>query len=173
MERIYHSIRVDCIDIFQFLQGEIEAKKLKHIIRMVTKSLLFIVSLLGVWFIPIKGAFILMLLAVFLDTMTGVLASHIAYKRNGKQEDKVTSNKAFRLVPKLIFYGSLIILGQALLYYVEPDIPWVKIALIGISWIEIRSIDENFEKVFGFSFLKKIEQALMKVKNVQKRTDPE
>lgn len=173
MERIYNSVRCDFVDIVQFLQTQIDTTYLKYFNKMITKSILFFLSLLGVWFMPLKGAFILMLLAVFIDTSTGVYASHVLFKKHGKQEDKITSNKAFQLVPKLIFYGALIVMGQAILYYVEPDIPWVKIALIGIAWIEIKSIDENFEKVFGFSFLKKIEQALMKVKSAQKRQDNE
>jgi len=132
---------------------------------MATKSLLFIVSLLGLWFAPIIGAFYFIIILVTIDTITGVWSAH---KRKA-----VTSNKAFQIVPKLIFYGMLIICGQALTYYVEPDIPWVKIALAGVAWIEIKSIDENYKDIFGYSFISRVLSALSKVKNIQKRTDPE
>ena len=165
MERIYNIIRVDCIDIFQFLQSEIEAKKLNRIIKMVTKSLLFIVSLLGLWFAPLIGALYFIIILVAIDTFTGVWSAH---KRKA-----VTSNKLFQIVPKLAFYGLLMIVGQALAYYVEPDIPWVKIALAGVAWIEIKSIDENYKDIFGYSFISRVLSAMNKVKNVQKRTDNE
>lgn len=125
--------------------------------------LLFAISALGIWFAPVIDAFYFIIILVAIDTATGVWS---AQKKNA-----VTSNKAFQIVPKLIFYGLLMICGQALSYYVEPQIPWVKVALAGVAWIEIKSIDENYKKIFGYSFINKVIAAMNKVKNVQKRAD--
>jgi hypothetical protein len=132
---------------------------------MISKIALTVISALGLWFAPIKGAFIFVILLVMVDTFTGVYS---AYKQDKKS---VTSNKAFQVVPKLIFYGLLIIIGQALSYYVDSTLPWVKLALAGIAWIEIKSIDENYKDIFGYSFINKIFQALNKIKTAQKKSE--
>lgn len=165
MERILNNMRADWIDIIQYISQQISKETYNYIKKMVTKTLLIIVSLLGIWFAPLVGAFYFIIILVATDTLTGVWS---AYKTG-----VVTSNKAFQLVPKLIFYGLLIICGQALTYYVEHQIPWVKVALAGVAWIEIKSIDENFKKIFGYSFINKVIYALNKVKSFQKRQDDE
>lgn len=83
----------------------------------------------------------------------------------------IQSNKAFKLVPKLFFYMLLIIVAQALNNYVDSQIPWVKLSLVGISWIEIKSIDENFKEMFGFSFIDKILAGSKKLTSIEKRKE--
>ena len=167
MERILHGWRTDIADIFKFIYKQIFQNVCKetfdYIYKMITKTLLFMIALLGAWFAPLHGALVFICILVTVDTATAVYA---AYLRKA-----VTSNKAFQIVPKIIFYGLLCICGQALAYYVEPDIPWIKIALAGVAWIELKSIDENFAKIFGYSFINKVILAMGKLKNLQKRSE--
>ena len=159
MQRVLHNWLSD----FDYISQVLQLKKFKKEIQMITKFLLFTLSALGIWFAPVIGAFYFIIILVAVDTGTGVWS---AYKTG-----IVTSNKAFQIVPKLIFYGLLIICGQALTYYVEPEISWVKVALAGVAWIEIKSIDENYKKIFGYSFINKVISAMNKVKNIQKRNE--
>ena len=132
---------------------------------MVSKFSVFIISALGVWFFPLIGAFYFILILVFIDT---ILAVYSAYKDNPR---KITSHRAFQIIPKITFYGLMMIVGQALTYYVEPQIPWVKIALGAVAWIEIKSIDENCVKIFKFSFVGSAIKAMDKIKSIQKRKE--
>jgi hypothetical protein len=72
-------------------------------------------------------------------------------------------------VPKLIFYSLLIIVAHSLNLTIDKQIPFVKLALVGISWIEIKSIDENFKVLFGFSFLDKCLEAGKKLTKFERK----
>jgi phage-related holin len=99
---------------------------------------------------------------VFIDTAFGIMR---AGKRDVKQ---IKSRKLFSLVTKSTAYFLLVILAQSI-SYVEPQIPFVKLALFGIGFIEIKSIDENFRGIFGYSFIDKILQALKFVKDIKRK----
>jgi phage-related holin len=137
---------------------------LKDTAEMITKTTFYILNLVIIWLSPIKGALLFALMLVVADTVTGIMK---AGKAGGVKS--IQSNKAFKLIPKLIFYSIAIIVCQGLNNYVDADIPWVKLALIGIGWIELKSIDENFHELFGYSFLDKILEALKNFKKIEKR----
>ncbi len=68
----------------------------------------------------------------------------------------ITSKKLFAIVPKTIFYMTFIIMGQLCHDYIDVQIPFSKLVLVGIIGIEVYSIDENFQELTGFSFVKRI-----------------
>ncbi len=117
----------------------------------VSKSALIICVSLGTFFAPITSAFITAIVVVILDTLTKVI---VVGKTKGI--GAISSKKLFKVVPKLIFYFVFIILAEILHDYVDIDVPFVKLTLVAIIGIEVYSIDENFEELTGFSFVKKI-----------------
>ena len=117
------------------------------------------------FFSPIFYAFILTIILVGADTITGVMK---AGKENVKN---ITSKKMFAVCPKLSFYFILVITAHSVQTYVEPQIPFTKLVLIGISWIEIKSIDENFNVIFGFSFMDKILEGIKSINNIKRHND--
>lgn len=131
---------------------------------MITKTVLYTLSLVSIWFAPIKGALIFTLILVITDTITGIMK---AGKVGGVES--IQSNKAFKIIPKIIFYSLAIIICQSMNNYVDHDVPWVKLALVGIGWIEIKSIDENFKALFGHSFIDKILEGLKSFNKIEKR----
>ena len=121
-------------------------------------------ALIG-FFAPILYAFILTTILVGADTITGVMKA-------GKDSVKnITSKKMFAVCPKMSFYFLLIITAHSVQIYVEPQIPFTKLALIGISWIEIKSIDENFNAIFGFSFMDKILEGIKSFNQIKRHKD--
>jgi phage-related holin len=124
----------------------------------------FIVGLIG-FFSPILYAFILTTILVTADTVTGVM------KAGKKSIKDISSKKMFAVCPKLSFYFVLIISAHSVQLYVEPQIPFTKLALIGISWIEIKSIDENFNSIFGFSFMDKILEGMKSINKIKRHND--
>jgi len=121
------------------------------------------VSLIG-FFAPLKVAFILIVILVVTDTVTGIM------RAGRKDVERITSRKAFAIVPKLTFYFLLVIVAHGLCL-VEPQLPFVKFALIGIGWIEVKSIDENFRGLFGFSFIDKTLTAIKQVNQIKRHKD--
>lgn len=135
---------------------------MKHQILLFSKY--FIVALIG-FFSPILYAFILTTILVGADTITGVMKA-------GKNSIKnISSKKMFAVCPKLSFYFVLIISAHSVQIYVEPQIPFTKLALIGISWIELKSIDENFNSIFGFSFMDKILEGMKSINKIKRHND--
>ncbi|CAB4152009.1 Bacteriophage holin family [uncultured Caudovirales phage] len=124
----------------------------------------FFVALVG-FFAPILYAFILTIILVSADTITGVMKA-------GKDSIKdISSKKMFAVVPKISFYFLLIISAHSVQIYVEPQVPFTKLVLIGISWIEIKSIDENFSAIFGFSFMDKILEGMKSINQIKRHKD--
>jgi phage-related holin len=135
---------------------------------MQTTGLLFIkyftVAIFG-FFAPIHYAFIFTIILVAVDTITGIMKA-------GKEDiSKISSKKAFPLVPKLIFYFSLVIVAHCCNSWIDKDIPFVKLALIGIGWIEVKSIDENFKTLFGFSFINKCLEGVKAVNQIKRHKE--
>lgn len=124
----------------------------------------FTVALIG-FFAPILYAFILTTILVVSDTITGVMKAG----KDGVQN--ITSKKMFAVCPKMSFYFLLIITAHSVQIYVEPQVPFTKLALIGISWIEIKSIDENFNAIFGFSFMDKILEGIKSFNQIKRHKD--
>lgn len=121
----------------------------------------FVIGLTA-FFTPIYYDILFVCILVFADTTTGVM------KAGKKDISNIWSKKMFAFVPKLIFYFVLIISAQACLLYVEPKIPFTKLALVGVAFIEVKSIDENFKEIFGFSFINKVLEAVKSINQIKR-----
>ena len=133
-------------------------------LQLFTFSKYFLIALIS-FFSPIIYAFILTSILVTSDTITGVMKA-------GKETVKnITSKKMFAVIPKLSFYFILIIIAHSVQIYVEPQVPFTKLVLIGISWIEIKSIDENFDVLFGFSFIDKVLEGVKSINQIKRHKD--
>lgn len=118
---------------------------------MINKTMTAMIISLGAFFAPLTTAFFIAISVVLLDTVTKVM---VVGKLQGIQAIK--SKKLFAVVPKCIFYMCFIILGQLCHDFIDTQIPFSKLVLVGIIGIEIYSIDENFQELTGFSFVKRI-----------------
>jgi len=128
---------------------------------VIGKALSYSFTGLMAFLAPIHYAFLIVILFVSVDTITGVMAA-------GKESVKnITSMKMFSLVPKVIFYFLLVITAHGC-SYIDEQIPFVKLAMFGVGAIEIRSIDENFEKIYGFSFVNKILESIKQLPKVKR-----
>lgn len=104
---------------------------------------------IAAFFLPITWAFVVVSILVGVDTITGIM------KAGKDSVSNIKSKKVFALIPKLTMYFLLVIVAHSC-SYIDDQIPFVKLALGGICLIEIKSIDENFNELFGFSFLDKV-----------------
>jgi hypothetical protein len=137
----------------------------------ISAHIMTILKTLLLFFAPINGIIILVILSVLIDTGFGVWR---AYKTG---ED--VSSKIFRhgLIPKMISYVVAIMLVYAADFFminvithsvISIDFLFTKVIGLVLLSIEVKSIDENFTAVKGYSFLKKIIDLVMKAKNIKK-----
>lgn len=123
-----------------------------------TKTLTAILISLTGFFAPLTTAFTVAICLVFLDTVSKIM---VVGKTQGVSAIK--SKKLFQVIPKSIFYLIFIILGQLAHDYIDVQIPFSKLVLVGIIGIEAYSIDENFEELTGFSFIKRVLEFTKKI----------
>lgn len=130
-----------------------------------------IFKLLIAFFAPIGGIVLLVGLSTILDTFFGLWR---AYKKG----EKITSRKArFGLVPKIVSYCGAVCLIYASDYYMINDLTKMvvsaeflstKLLALVLIAIEVKSIDESFEDVKGWSFIDRITDLIVKAKNIKK-----
>jgi phage-related holin len=121
----------------------------------------FIVGIMA-FLAPIYYALIFVCVLVITDTITGVM------KAGKKKVLDIKSKKFFAFVPKASIYLLFVILAQFGTLVLDKSIPFVKLAVFGVSWIEIKSIDENFRSIWGFSFLDKVLESVKYISNLRK-----
>ena len=114
------------------------------------------------FFAPIYFSLMFVVILVVVDTITGVM------KAGKKDVKNISSKKLFAFVPKLIIYLLFVIVANFGNSVIDKSIPFVKLAVMGISWIEVKSIDENFRDIFGFSFIDKILDSVKIISNFRK-----
>ena len=131
-----------------------------------------IAAALFVFFAPIKGIVLIVALATIMDTCFGVWKSY-------KLGEEITS-KLFRhgLVPKLLSYIAVVMLSFAsdvfiinslTMSVVSVEFISTKLIALVLLSIEVKSMDESFVKVKGYSFIDKIKLIINKIKDLKKQ----
>jgi len=115
---------------------------------------------------PIKGLFVLVGMAVALDTLAGI---YIARKNK-----TFCSNSLFNIVVKTFFYmGTILMAYFADLYVFEEkllDIPYLMAKITAVFWmyIEAKSLDEKSVKLGNKPFTVIISNLIKWVKSIKK-----
>jgi len=133
-----------------------------------------LIAVLIVFFAPITGMIILVALSTLIDTGFGIWKVQ-------KLDEKISSKKfRFGLVPKLISYVIAVMLVYASDYFILNDLTKIlvsveflstKVIALTLISIEVKSMDESFLKVKGYSFLKKFTGLIMKAKDIKKQIE--
>tara|TARA_B110000503_G_C7086607_1_gene387581 strand:+ start:371 stop:805 length:435 start_codon:yes stop_codon:yes gene_type:complete len=133
-----------------------------------------LIAVLIVFFAPITGMIILVALSTLIDTGFGIWKVQ-------KLDEKISSKKfRFGLVPKLISYVIAVMLVYASDYFILNELTKIlvsveflstKVIALTLISIEVKSMDESFEAVRGWSFLKKFTGLIMKAKNIKKQIE--
>lgn len=126
------------------------------------------------FFAPIKFIIILVAISTVIDTLFGFWKAY-------NKKDQITSKKwRFGFVPKVITYvicvmlvycSDFFIINEIVKLSISIDFLFTKlIALILIS-IEVKSMDESFKSVKGWSFLDRFTSMIIRAKNIRKNID--
>lgn len=129
---------------------------------------LFLTAILTL-LVPIKGLILIVIGAVLLDTITGVYTS---IKLGGRTSFR--SGKLFNFIVKIVFYSVAIILGFFIDKYIFGgeilSIPFLlsKSACLISSYIELKSVDENSQKIGNRPILDIIKEMIKGLKKIKK-----
>ena len=128
-------------------------------------------NVLIVFFSPVAGIVLLVALSTVIDTGFGIW-------RAVKLGESVTSRKwRFGFVPKVLAYCAAVCLIYASDYWILNDLTQMVVSvkflstkLLSLTFIsiEVKSMDESFKAVKGWSFLEKIIGLVKKAKDVKK-----
>lgn len=131
----------------------------------------YFIQAIVLFFAPIKGIIILVALSTVLDTCFGIWKA--------KQLRHGITSKLFRhgFVPKVLSYVGATMLVYASDYFivneltktvVSVDFLFTKLIALVLISIEVKSMDESFLQVKGYSFLNRIIEIIVKAKNIKK-----
>jgi hypothetical protein len=119
------------------------------------------ISILAV-FAPIKAILITVGFLIFMDCITGMLASR-------KRGEKITSAALRRTVTKAFVYQSAVITGFLVeTYLIDKAIPINKIVAGLIGVVEFKSILENLNTIHGDDLFKKLIEKLGSINDKSK-----
>jgi len=131
-----------------------------------------IATTLVLFFAPIKGIILMVALATILDTCFGIWKAK-------KLAEPITS-KIFRngLIPKLVSYvaavmliyaSDVFIINALTMSVISVEFISTKIIALVLLSIEIKSMDESWISVKGYSFIDKIKSIINKLKDLKKQ----
>lgn len=102
----------------------------------------------GVIFISPTFKFIMAIgFFVIVDFITGLIAAK-------KIQEPITSKKMRPTIGKFVAYGLGIIVAYIIEILFFPDFPSLKLIAGLMAWIELKSMNENFEKITGHNIFK-------------------
>ena len=131
-----------------------------------------VLTALILFFAPIKGIVLIVAISTIIDTCFGVWKA--------KKIGEPITSKIFRhgLVPKLLSYIAVVMLVFASDVFIinEMTMSVVSVAFVSTKLtslvlisIEVKSMDESFVKVKGYSFIDKFKTIINKIKDLKKQ----
>lgn len=136
-----------------------------------------LVKLYGAFLFPIIAFFAPIYFMVFLVGLSTLIDTGFGVWKAKSLGEQVSSKLCRKgLIPKLRSYASIVLLLFILDYYIVNeftqlfvDIQFVSTKLVSLALIviEVKSMDESFEKVKGYSFIGKLYDNLRNIKKVK------
>lgn len=119
------------------------------------------VSILS-FILPVSALTNTVLLLVIVDFLFAVYTAF-------KLKQTITSRKLSQTIPKIVLYNLFVLC----IYYFDKNIlqsglNLEKLAATFIAIVEIKSIDENFVKIFGYSIWNKLKDTMSRGENKSK-----
>jgi peptidoglycan biosynthesis protein MviN/MurJ (putative lipid II flippase) len=140
--------------------------------NVVSPYLLALVKVIIVFFAPIKGIILLVALSTILDTCFGFWkAKHLKQKITSKiwRHGFVPKVLSYVVAVMLVYTSDYFILNELMKLILSIEFLSTKLIALALISIEVKSMDESFVKVKGWSFLEKITDYIMKAKDIKKQ----
>ena len=140
--------------------------------NVVSPFLTALLKVIIVFFAPIKGIILLVALSTILDTGFGFWkAKHLKQKITSKiwRHGFVPKVLSYVIAVMLVYTSDYFILNELMKLILSIEFLSTKLIALALISIEVKSMDESFVKVKGWSFLEKITDYIMKAKDIKKQ----
>lgn len=123
---------------------------------------LFIASVLGV-LAPVAPIVYTLTFVIICDFIFGIYRAH-------KAKEQITSRKMAQTLPKLLLYNIIIIaLFLVDKYVMNTGIGLEKVACSLMLLVEMKSVDESFKTIFGYSLWNRLVDSIERGKSITKK----
>lgn len=123
---------------------------------------LFIASILGV-LAPVAPIVYTLTFVIFCDFIFGIYRAY-------KAKEEITSRKMAQTLPKLLLYNIIIIaLYLVDRYVMMTGIGLEKVACSLMLLVEMKSVDESFKIIFGYSLWQRLIDNIERGKSITKK----
>lgn len=132
-------------------------------------NLITVLTTITAFFLPIQPLILTVGLFIGADTVLGIY-------RAKKKNEPVTSRRLSNIVSKMVLYEGAVLLFFLLEKFILADfvmafvaIPWflTKIIAATLCLIEVKSMDESFTSIYGFSVWDKFKSYLKRSKELK------
>jgi len=117
----------------------------------ITQSAFWLLALLA----PVHAVMITMVFLIVVDFITGLYASY-------KDKITISSERIGHTISKFFIYNLVILASYFLEKYIVNEVPFLKIIAGFIAITEIKSILENFNRIYGVNVFKALINVLKK-----------
>ena len=128
-----------------------------------------------IFFTPIYFMVFLVGLATIVDTAFGIWkAKSLGEEVDSKKCRKglVPKIKSYVLIVLLLFVADYHIVNEFTKLFIDIDFVSTKLVSLVLIVIEVRSMDESFQKVKGYSFIEKLYDNVRNIKKVKDEMQP-
>jgi predicted DNA repair protein MutK len=132
----------------------------------------FVTSILS-FFMPIVPLLLLVGLFICIDTLLGVWSAK-------RKNEKITSRKLGAIIPKMLLYQGAVLtgyildvflLGEFISFIFDIEMLFTKLIAMTLIFIEIVSIDENFEQITGKNLFRSFKEMISRTGSLKKDID--
>lgn len=139
------------------------------LMSVIKASLIKVLLIIAAFLLPIKPLILIVGVCIAIDTLFGIW-------RSKNKKEKITSRKLSAIISKMVLYQSAIILFFAIDVFllgdiigIFTDIPLLLTKLVAIFfvYIELKSMNESFVSVKGYSIWSKVKEMLKRAKSIK------
>lgn len=157
------------------------AEEIHNALVFIESKAVLVGGFLATLFAPVVPFLASVYLFLIADTIMGYLKARHNVKRKranneviAKEEETNSKNFKSGLVPKLLAYGTVVVIlyvadlyifNEAVKQYTGFSFVITKVFAGALIWIELWSIDENFKAIFGVSIIQVIKTGVTKGKS--------
>jgi hypothetical protein len=136
-------------------------------------KLSYVLSILAAFILPVKPLLLTVGLCIAADTVMGLY-------RAKKKKEKITSRKLSNVVSKMVLYQSAVLLffilekfllGEFVILFVSIPLFLTKLVAATLCFIEIKSIDESYTLINGYSLWSKFKALLARAKSAKEEIE--
>jgi hypothetical protein len=108
---------------------------------------------------PVMGIMGATVFFILVDFTTGVYAAY-------RCKEPIVARKMGNTLSKLLFYNLVVLTGFAFETFIVPKVPMMQIISGFIAITELRSIFENFNKIYGIDLMAFLKATIIKRKDI-------